>query len=121
MKSPYGLLHESEQRLNQALADYEAPPSSALAREVYELRLQAAIFNYDISYDTVAIWRSKPSGFAEKVALKSLIHRLYEYDQLNQKHLDTVPRRALSGGLRMLAEQTFKGLAVIRLGVLQIL
>lgn len=90
MKSPDELLHESERRLNQALADYEAPPTSALAREFYELRLQAAIFNFDISYDTVAIWRSKPSGFAEKVALKSLIHRLYEYDQLNQKHL--VPR-----------------------------
>jgi len=87
MQTPEELLKQSENRLNRALADYEAPPSSLLAREFYELRVQAAIFNYDICYDITSIWRAAPTGFAEKVALKSVIHRLYEYDQLMQKHL----------------------------------
>jgi hypothetical protein len=87
MKQPATLLRESEERLNKALADYEAPPSSTLAREFYELRIQAAIFNYDVTYDVVSLWRHEPSGFAEKVALKSLVHKLYEYDELLSKHL----------------------------------
>lgn len=87
MQTPEELLKHSENRLNGALADYEASPSSALAHEFYELRIQAAIFNYDVCYDITSIWRAAPTGFAEKVALKSIIHRLYEYDQLMQKHL----------------------------------
>ncbi|MFM9913766.1 MAG: hypothetical protein ACKVN9_09560 [Methylophilaceae bacterium] len=87
MKAPNELLRDSEERLNKALSDFESPPTSSLAKEFYELRVQAAVFNYDISYDMVAIWQSTPSGFAEKVALKNLIHKLYEYDQLMQKHL----------------------------------
>lgn len=87
MKPPVELLRKSEERLNQALRDFESPPSSALAKDFYELRIQAAVFNYDICYDIVALWQSCPTGFAEKVALKSLIHKLYEYDQLMQKHL----------------------------------
>jgi hypothetical protein len=87
MKSPAVLLKQSEDRLNAALRDYEVPPISRLAREFYELRVQAAIFNYDVSYDTTALWQAEPSGFAEKLALKNLVHRLYEYDQLMQKHL----------------------------------
>ncbi|ALT77978.1 hypothetical protein [Paucibacter sp. KCTC 42545] len=87
MKSPHELLKQSEDRLNVALAEYEAPPSSTLAHEFYELRLQSAIFNYDVSYDLVSLWKNDPSGFAEKVALKSIIHRLYEYDLLVRNHL----------------------------------
>jgi hypothetical protein len=87
MQSPAALLKQSEDRLNAALRDYEAPPSSTLAREFYELRVQAAIFNYDVSYDITSLWQAEPEGFAEKVALKNLVHRLFEYDQLMQKHL----------------------------------
>jgi truncated hemoglobin YjbI len=87
MKSPAALLKQSEERVNNALRDYEAPPSSTLAREFYELRVQAAIFNYDIAFDITSIWQAEPEGFAEKVALKNLVHRLFEYDQLMQKHL----------------------------------
>ena len=87
MTSPTELLQESEVQLSTALTDFESPPSSTLAAEFYELRVQAAIFNYDVSYDIVSLWHNAPSGFAEKVALKSLVHKLYEYDQLMQKHL----------------------------------
>jgi hypothetical protein len=80
------LLTDAEQLLNRALADYEAPPSSALAREFYELRTQATIFNYDVAYDVVSFWRNEPSGFSEKVALKNLVHKLYEYDKVLSKH-----------------------------------
>ena len=87
MKQPDALLRDSEERLNQALADYEAPPTSALEGEFYELRLQAAIFNYDVTFDVVSIWRNEPSGFSEKVALKNLVHKLYEYDSVLNESL----------------------------------
>jgi hypothetical protein len=87
MQTPAELLKQSEERVNNALRDLETPPSRTLAREFYELRVQAAIFNYDIAFDITSIWRAEPHGFAEKVALKNLVHRLYEYDQLMQKHL----------------------------------
>lgn len=87
LKSPALLLKQSEGRLNAALQDYEAPPSSTLSHKFYELKLQAAIFNYDISYDMMSLWQAAPEGFAEKVALKSLVHRLYEYDRLMRERL----------------------------------
>lgn len=87
MKQLANLLRASAERLNKALADYEMPANSTFAREFYELRTQAAIFNYDVTYDVVSLWRNAPTGFSEKVALKSLIHKLYEYDEVLSKYL----------------------------------
>jgi len=79
---PEVLLRKGERLLNAALADYEAPPTSQLAREFHELRMQAAIFHFDVCYDIVSFWRNEPVALAEKVALKSIIHKLYEYEQV---------------------------------------
>jgi hypothetical protein len=76
------LLGKADALLRSALADYEESRSNPLAREFYELRLQGAMFHYDLAYDIVSLWTLEPSGFAEKLALKSTIHKLYEYEQV---------------------------------------
>lgn len=53
-----------------------------LALEFVELKLQATIFQYDVCAEMVSFVRNKPSGFAAAVALKGLVLRLYEYDDL---------------------------------------
>ena len=75
------LVSAAEDRLIRALTEYEAPASSAAASEFYELKLQACIFNYDISRAIVSLWKDQPTDFALNVALKDVVHKLYEYDQ----------------------------------------
>jgi|SRR6266850_4748151 len=102
MKEPGAVLRDAQDRLTQALAEYEADGKSAQAGEFYELRLQAAIFNYDISREVVSLWSNNPTAFALQVTLKDIVHKLYEYDQ------------ALSGKLinRMLALARARGVEV---------
>lgn len=83
------VLSRAEDRLNNALATYEEPRNN-VAQEIRDLNLQAAIFNYDISYDMCNLLRTRPQGFAQQVALKSLILRLYEYDLLYNQSI--IPR-----------------------------
>jgi hypothetical protein len=78
-----------EASLNRAFADYEAS-SDADAKEFSLLKVQALIFHYDVMAAMVSIGRNNPKGFAEAVALKSLVHSLYEYDQQIDRTL--VPR-----------------------------
>ena len=66
--------------LNRALADYEAS-TDADTQEFCLLKVQALIFHYDVMAAMASIGRNNPKGFAEAVALKSLVHSLYEYDQ----------------------------------------
>jgi hypothetical protein len=66
--------------LNRAFADYEAS-IDADAKEFFLLKVQALIFLYDVITAMASIGRNNPKGFAEKVALKSLVHSLYEYDR----------------------------------------
>jgi hypothetical protein len=86
---PEVLLRKGERLLNAALADYEATPTSRLAREFHELRMQAAIFHFDVCYEVVSLWRNEPVDLAEKVALKNIIHKLYEYEQVLGQRLTT--------------------------------
>jgi hypothetical protein len=55
-------LEEAEERLAQALSDYETPQRSAAAVEFYQLRLQAAIFNYDICRTIAGLLRDEPKA-----------------------------------------------------------
>ena len=80
------ILSRAQDNVNRALAEYEAP-SSTLAIEFRELKLQMCIFQYEICAEMAGLIRNRPSGFALSVALKGLVHRLYEYDQLLSKHL----------------------------------
>jgi hypothetical protein len=80
MESHRKLLKSSSAVLERAGREYSAPPTSAAAGEFYQLRLQAAIFNYDVTYSLVALWETNPQGLAEKVALKDLVLKLFEYE-----------------------------------------
>jgi len=78
-----------EGALNRALTDYEAA-SDAYAREFFLLKVQILIFYYDVLAGMLSIGRNKPNGFAKAVALKPLVHSLYEYAQQMDRNL--VPR-----------------------------
>lgn len=80
------ILLRAQERLNQSLLEYESN-SSILAIEFLELKLQATIFQYEICTEMVGFQRNQSVGFSRNVALKGLIHRLYEYDQLLSSHL----------------------------------
>ncbi|XYJ09089.1 hypothetical protein ACSUZJ_17045 [Telluria sp. B2] len=54
---------------------------------VRDFILQTFIFQYDVWNEIANIARSTATGFAAKVALKGLVLRVYEYDQLCLKHL----------------------------------
>ena len=75
------MLRRAEKNLEDSLRHFENAPS-ALAQEFLELKLQACIFQYDICAEMVGLLRNKPTGFAASVALKGLVLRLYEYDEL---------------------------------------
>jgi len=101
MKDLDQILSKAQQNLNETLADYEAE-SSTLGQDFQELKLQASMFQYEICAEMLGLQRNKPNGFARVIALKGLIHRLYEYDKLLNKHLIR----------RMLALATSRGITV---------
>jgi hypothetical protein len=87
-------VREVEAFLNRAIADHEAS-SEADAQEFFLLKVQAFIFCYDVVAAMVSIGRNNPKGFAQAVALKSLVHSLYEYDQqMNRTLLPRIMRYA---------------------------
>lgn len=72
---------KAAKNLEDSLRHYEDAPAG-LAKEFVELKLQATIFQYDVCAEMVSFMRNKPKGFAAAVALKGLILRLYENDDL---------------------------------------
>jgi hypothetical protein len=76
----------AEANLNESLRHFEQTPSS-LAQEFVELKLQAFIFQYDVCAEMAGVLRNQPTGFALSVALKGLVLRLFEYDQVLNKRL----------------------------------
>ena len=75
-------IHRTAARnLEDSLRHYEQA-SNRLAKEFVELKLQACIFQYDVCAEMLSFLRNKPIGFAAAVALKGLVLRLYEYDDL---------------------------------------
>ena len=89
MQSVLLTARQVETSLNRALAEYDAS-SDADAQEFFLLKVQALIFLYDVVPGMVSIGRNNPKGFAQAVALKPLVHSLYEYDQ--QMNRTLVPR-----------------------------
>lgn len=83
-------------RLNSAYTEYEHS-SDEHARKFHESVLQSSIFQYEICVEMASIIRNKPTGFALSVALKGLVHRLFEYNKIMNSqvikkllHLSTV-------------------------------
>ena len=70
-------VRQVEASLNLALADYEAS-SNADTREFFLLKMQVLIFYYDVVTGMLSVGRNKPKGFAQAVALKTLVHSLYD-------------------------------------------
>ena len=66
-------LADAERTLEQVLKEYEAPTTSVEAAEFHELRLQAAIFNYDVCRAVAGLLRDEPQGFALKLCLRDLV------------------------------------------------
>lgn len=83
------MLRTAEKNLEDSLRHFEQAPLG-LAQEFVDLKLQSSIFQYDICCEMVAFLRNKPRGFAASVALKGIVLRLYEYDELINKH--QIPR-----------------------------
>lgn len=73
-------LRKSEENLNNAYRRFvDAKPYS---QEFFEIRLQCCIFQFDLLREMVSVLKEVPKGFAESVALKGIVHRLFEYDLL---------------------------------------
>jgi len=72
--------------LNATYADYCASRTGT-SSEYHEIRMQIAIFGYEMCSELVGFIRNQPTGFAQCVALKGLVHKLFEYDQLLSAHL----------------------------------
>ncbi|RON43374.1 hypothetical protein BK666_20020 [Pseudomonas frederiksbergensis] len=73
-------------RLNSAYTQYECT-TDELARKFYELVLQSCIFQYEICVEMASIIRNKPMGFSLNVALKGLVHRLFEYNKILESQI----------------------------------
>ena len=85
---------EIEGSLNRALAEYEASVD-ADTKEFLLIKVQAFIFYYDLMTAMVSVGHNNPKGFAQAVALKSLVHSLYEYDhQINRTLVPRILRYA---------------------------
>jgi len=76
----------AEDRLNAAYAEYEEA-RDGIPIEFNAMRLQASIFQYDICVEMAGLLRNSPTGFAHRVALKRLVHSLFEYDQTLNQHI----------------------------------
>ena len=83
MQSPnFSDIHrKSAKNLEDSLRHFEESPHE-VATEFIELKLQVMIFQYYVCAEMVSFMRNKPTGFAASVAMKGLVLRLYEYDDL---------------------------------------
>ena len=76
-----GMLESAHEQLNSAYAVY-SEKHSGLAGEFDEIKLQTTIFQYEMCVEMTSFVKNNPSGFARSVALKGVIHKLFEYDLL---------------------------------------
>jgi hypothetical protein len=102
MTPPESLLRETEDVLKRAIEDFKRPATSANAAEFYQLRLQAAIFQYEICRQIVGLWVFEPKGFGVNVVLKDIVHKLYEYDlALSRRLIGRVLSLATARGIQL--------------------
>lgn len=86
MESLEQISKRAERNLNAAHADFKSS-TSELEDDFRNIRLQALIFQYEVCHEMGNIIRAKPEGFALSVALKGLVHKLYEYDRAFNSYL----------------------------------
>jgi hypothetical protein len=78
-------LEDAEKHLNDAHRRFHE--KSTRNREIIEMKLLCAIFQFDICREMVSVFGRQPSGFAASAALKGIVHKLYEYDLLVRNSL----------------------------------
>ena len=49
-------------------------------KSFYALTLQMTIFHYEMTLEMSSLLNQKPAGFAAQVAIKDMIHKLFEYE-----------------------------------------
>jgi hypothetical protein len=76
-----GMLKSSHEQLNSAYAIY-SEKHQGLAGEFDEIKLQTTIFQYEMCVEMASFVKNNPTGFARSVALKGVVHKLFEYDLL---------------------------------------
>ncbi|KVF73383.1 hypothetical protein WJ22_20740 [Burkholderia vietnamiensis] len=75
-------LYASRERdLNRAYERFKSAGSSE-ERFFHNLRMQLRIFEYEVMVDACSMVRNQPQGFARVVAMKGLIHKFYEFNEL---------------------------------------
>jgi hypothetical protein len=80
----------SEGILNQSHRQYR-DAVSVNARVFHGLKLQIVIFQFEIACEVEQLLRRRPTEFALKVALKDVIHKIFEYDRtLTGRHIKTI-------------------------------
>ncbi|MBI3585367.1 MAG: hypothetical protein HY096_15630 [Nitrospinae bacterium] len=91
---------DAERILNKAYEDYHAYSQNAECQELYALRLQAAIVQFEFCSQMKQIAESNLCSFASKVKLKDFIHKVYEYNKtLRGSHINRICVLAHNRGL----------------------
>jgi hypothetical protein len=101
-KTLQALLEKAAELLERGFDESIEPGLRKEVREFYELRLQAAIFNYDVVRAIATFFSIRAEGFAQKVVLRDIVHKLYEYDQcLSKSFLQRLLGLARDRGLQI--------------------
>jgi hypothetical protein len=79
---------------------YSQKFSSSEHQKFILLKLQWAIIQFEICSDMLNVLRTKKSTFGRKVALKSIIHKIFEFRKsLTATHINTIQDLAVSKNL----------------------
>jgi hypothetical protein len=89
-------LKKSEANLNNAFSMRIAPANDSIAL-AQNIALHLALFNYELNREVFLLLQYQPTGFASKVSLKGLVHRMFEFESTLSK--------SLVGDLKKIAEQ----------------
>lgn len=74
-------MEKSATNLNNAYQRFQETKQTDL-QDFFEIRLQCCIFQFDVCREMVSVLQHRTSGFSEAVAIKGIVHKLYEYDIL---------------------------------------
>jgi len=86
--------------LNRAVTELRIAPHPSAQHRFYQLKTQAALFNFEVACDVVTLLNVASHSFSRKVILKNLIHRVFEYDKtLRQSHFKAIAALAGERGL----------------------
>lgn len=91
---------DAERILNKAHEDYHTSSQTAERQEFNALKLQAAIFQFELCSQMKQFLESTYPSFARKVNLKDFIHKIYEYDKtFRGSHINRISALAHKRGL----------------------